>query len=167
VRVDGFVAGGAAPVGDPPAGRPSGRAILSGTVSQENVEIVREVMALMNEPRGPVRNRELLSRFAPDVVIDMTRRVFNPDIYEGHAGLRRLGEDVAAVWSDFRIEPERVFDAGHRVVVIETRRGRGVGSDVEVNQRSAVIWTIRDGRITRMETDLDPNEALEIVEAAD
>ena len=132
-------------------------------MSQENVEIVREVVALWNRPREPIRNRELLDRFAADVVIDMTRRVFNPDIYEGHDGLRRLGRDVASVWRDFRVDLERVIDAGDRVVVIETRHGRGVGSDVEVTNRSAVIWTIRNGRVVRMETDLEPDDALKAV----
>jgi ketosteroid isomerase-like protein len=130
-------------------------------MSQENVEIVLEVMDLFNRPQGPDRDAELLARVVPDVVIDMTRRVFNPDTYEGHDGLRRLQGDVASVWQEFRIDPERVIDAGDRVVVIETRHGRGIGSDVEVTQRSGVIWTLRDGLISRMEADLDPEEALE------
>jgi ketosteroid isomerase-like protein len=129
-------------------------------MSQENVEMVLEVMDLLNRPQGPERDDELLARMAPDIVIDMTRRVFNPDVYEGHEGLRRLQGDVAAVWQEFRIDPERVIDAGNRVVVIETRRGRGVGSEVEVTQRSGVIWTVREGLISRMETDLDPEDAL-------
>jgi ketosteroid isomerase-like protein len=132
-------------------------------MSQENVEVVREVMALLSEKRGARRNRELLDRFAPDVVIDMSRRVFNPDVYVGHAGLRRLGEDVAAIWSEFRVEPERMIDAGDRVVVSETRRGRGVGSDVEVESRAWVIWTIRDGLVVHGETDLAEDEALKAV----
>jgi ketosteroid isomerase-like protein len=132
-------------------------------MSQENVEVVREVMALLSEARGSRRDRELLSRFAPDVVIDMSSRVFNPDVYEGHAGLLRLGEEVAAIWSEFHIEPERMIDAGDRVVVVEIRRGRGVGSEVEVEQRAWVIWTIRDGRVVHAETDLAADEALRAV----
>jgi ketosteroid isomerase-like protein len=65
------------------------------------------------------------------------------------------------VWEGFRIEPERFVDAGDRVVVIEVRRGRGSGSGVEVEQRSGVIWTLREGKVVGMETDLDPQEALE------
>jgi ketosteroid isomerase-like protein len=103
----------------------------------------------------------LLDRFATDVRIDMSRRVFNPDVYEGHDGLRRLGAEVQEVWDEFRIEPERFVDAGDRVIVIEVRRGRGSGSGVEVEQRSGVIWTLRDGKVVAMETDLKPEEALE------
>jgi ketosteroid isomerase-like protein len=130
-------------------------------VSQENVEIVKKVMGLFNLASQGEPSPELLELFAPDVVIDMTRRVFNPDTYEGHDGLRRLGREVGEVWGEFHIEPERFIDAGRQVVVIETRRGRGRGSKVEVGMRSGVIWTLQEGKVVRMETDLDPDEALE------
>jgi ketosteroid isomerase-like protein len=130
-------------------------------MSQENVEIVREVMGLLGSAAKGERVDELLERFDPEVQIDMTRRVINPDIYEGHAGLRRLGEDVREVWAEFEIEPERFIDAGERVIVIEIRRGRGTGSGIEVEMRSGVIWTLRQGKVIRMETDLKPEEALE------
>jgi uncharacterized protein len=132
-------------------------------MSEENVEIVREVMELMNRAAsgGTADAEALLDRFAADVRIDMSRRVFNPDVYEGHDGLRRLGAEVQEVWEEFRIEPEQFVDAGDRVIVIEVRRGRGSGSGVEVEQRSGVIWTLREGKVVGMETDLDPKEALE------
>jgi len=102
----------------------------------------------------------VLACFAPDAVIDMSRRVFNPDVYEGHAGLIRLGEDVASVL-------ERV---PHRAGTGDRRRGSG-GRDRDppwprrrkrgpVEQRAAVIWTLRDGRVVRAETDLAPEAAL-------
>ena len=133
------------------------------------MEIVREVMALLALGRDPERagrertRRRLVELFAPDVHIDMSRRVFNPDTYDGHSGLRRLGREVRAVWDEFTIEPERFASAGDRVVVIEKRRGRGRGSGAEVEQRSGVIWTVREGKIIRMETDLDPDDALKAV----
>jgi len=127
------------------------------------VDLVREVIDLLNQDAGTQRHRELLERFSPEVRIDMTRRVFNPDVYSGHEGLKRLGSEVQEVWKDFRIEAERIVDAGDRVVVIENRRGRGIGSDVEVEQRAAVIWTLQHGRVIAMETDLDPQEALKAV----
>jgi hypothetical protein len=32
---------------------------------------------------------------------------------------------------------------------------------LEIEQRSGVIWTLHERKITRLETDLDPAEALE------
>jgi ketosteroid isomerase-like protein len=132
-------------------------------MSEENVEIVREVMDLMNLSRASSAEDDprLIELFAANLHIDMSRRVFNPDLYEGRAGLQRLIREVREVWDWFWVTPERFIDAGERVVVIETRRGRGRESGLEVEDRSAVIWTVREGQVVRMETDLDPNEALE------
>ena len=135
-------------------------------MSQANVEIVREAMSLLSRITSggdADAEAELLRLFAPDVRIDMTRRVFNPDLYIGHEGLRRLAREVSAVWEEFTIEPERLIDGGDRVVVIERRRGRGAGSGVAVEQTAAVIWTLEDGRVVAAATDLDPREALKAV----
>ena len=48
-------------------------------MSRGNVEIVREIMGLFSRAAVGEPTPELLKRFAPDVQIDMTRRVFNPD----------------------------------------------------------------------------------------
>ena len=138
-------------------------------MSRENVEIVREVMDLMNLSRASSGEEDprLIELFAPDVRIDMSRRVFNPDAYEGHAGLLRLTREVREVWEWFWVTPERFIDADERVVVIETRLGRGRQSGVEVEDRAAVIWTVREGQVVRMETDLDPKEALKAVGLAE
>jgi Ketosteroid isomerase-related protein len=132
------------------------------------VEIVREVMALFgNAPDESAADGEASKRLSdlisPDVHIDMSRRVFNPDTYDGHEGLRRLAREMQVVWDEFTIVPERFVDAGDRVVVIEIRRGRGRASGVKVEQRAGVIWTLRGGQVVRMETDFDPMQALEAV----
>ena len=130
-------------------------------MSQENVDVIRQVMGLLRRAASGEQVPELLERFDPEVRIDMTRRVINPATYEGHQGLQRLGEEVNEVWAEFRVQPERLIDAGDRVIVIETRYGRGAGSGVEVEMRSGVIWTLRQGKVIRWETDLTPEEALE------
>jgi ketosteroid isomerase-like protein len=125
-------------------------------VSASDVELVREVMDLMNaaqdDPGAMARLEELI---APDVRIDMSRRVFNPDVYDGHDGLRRLAREVDEVWDEFHLEAESFVDEGDRVLVTETRRGRGKGSGLEVEQRATVAWTVRDGRIASMQVDPD------------
>lgn len=138
-------------------------------MSQDNVDIVREAMALADEARNadlsePARDA-LIGRFtnlvATDAQFDMSGRVFNPDVYTGKAGLRRLLREIREVWDEFRVTPERFVDAGDRVVVIEAIRGRGRSSNVPVESRSASIWTLRDGQIIHMKTSYDPREALE------
>src|ERR1700686_3363623 len=99
-------------------------------MSAENVEIVRELMALRDRAREsgePLTHTDLL---APDFEIDMSRRVFNPAVYRGIGGVARLNDESRDVWEEFRVVPERFIDAGDRVAVMETSRARGRGSGV-------------------------------------
>ena len=129
-------------------------------MSQENVEIVRQLIALGEqtfESGRPPPHTDLVS---PDAEIDLSRRVFNPATYHGIAGWAKLNEEIREVWEEWRVTPERYVDVGDRVVVIGSARGRGRGSGAEVEVRYGEIWTLRDGRVTRLEAGLDPEEAL-------
>jgi uncharacterized protein len=133
-------------------------------VSQENVEIIRKLVGvnfdLTRRMFDPGVYGDLI---APDVEIDMSRRVFNPEVYRGLQGWAQLQEELRKVWEEWRMTLERLVDAGDRVVSIERVRGRGRGSGVELDIRSATIWTLLDGRVTRVEGAMDPEEALNAV----
>jgi ketosteroid isomerase-like protein len=132
-------------------------------MSEENVEVVREVITLMNAPQGDELDPRLLELFAPEVEVDVSRRLFKPDVYQGHAGLARLRREVEELWGTFLAKPERFMDVGESVIVIEIAQGRGRGSVVTAETQLAVIWTVRRGKVIRMEVGLDPQEALELV----
>jgi len=123
------------------------------------VEIVREAMALIRRTGTGEPEPRLWELLSPDMTLDMSRRTFNPDVYEGHEGLRRFRRERDEVWEEFLVTPERMIDAGENVVVIESLRGRGRGSGVETRSRSASVWTVHDGQILAMATYHDPREA--------
>jgi ketosteroid isomerase-like protein len=119
----------------------------TGATSVKTVEIVRS--ALTAGSRG---DREAGLGFADHgIVIDATRRVFNPMTYVGIEGARRWFADMDEVWEQFRFESAELIDAGDRVVVIGRLVGKGKASGIEVEQPIAVVWTVRDGRIVRGE----------------
>jgi len=132
-------------------------------MSQQNVEIVREVIALMNDGADGELEPRLFDLFAPEALLDMSRRPLNPDVYQGHPGLLRLRREVPEVWDGFLLAPERIMDAGESVMVIETQPVRTGPRGAELKRRSAVIWTVRNGRVIRVETGLEAQEALELV----
>jgi ketosteroid isomerase-like protein len=132
-------------------------------MSQENVEVVRELMALADQAWASGVSPPHTDLVTPDAVIDLTRRVFNPGIYHGVEGWSRLMDEVHEVWADWRVTVERLVDAGDRVVSIQTIRGRGRGSGLDIEARSASIWTLLECRVTRVEVGIDPQEALEAV----
>ena len=130
-------------------------ALLSRAMPQENVEIVRRVYAALNS-----RDQETLVHLAdPEIVIDATRLTFNPGTYVGLEGLRELAAGTDDVWEEVRFEPLEFIDAGERVVVVERLTGKGKGSGVEVAQTWGAVWTVRDGRVARMELGFPDREA--------
>jgi ketosteroid isomerase-like protein len=127
-------------------------------MSQDNVEIVRSLYEA-----GGDRER-LLALADPDIVVDATRRVFNPTTHVGTDGLRRMFAEADEIWDQFLVEPLELIDAGDRVVVTVRVVGKGKGSGAEVRQHSAQIWTLREGRVIRWEVGYaDRTEALEFV----
>jgi ketosteroid isomerase-like protein len=137
------------------------------SMSQQTVEIVQEVMALVRRAGTGEPEPRLFELLAPDMKLDMSRRTFNPEVYEGHAGLRRFRRERDEVWEEFLVTPERMIDVGDRVVVIEALSGRGRGSGVETTSRSASVWTVQDGQVIHMATYHDPREALDAVGLAE
>ena len=132
-------------------------------MSQQNVEIVREVIALMNAGANGELEPRLFDLFAPEALLDMSRRPLHPDVYQGHPGLLRLRREVPEVWDGFLLAPERIMDAGESVMVIETQPPRAGPRGAKLERRSAVIWTVRNSRVIRMEMGLEAQEALELV----
>ena len=66
-------------------------------------------------------------------------------------------------WESHRLEAERFVDAGDSVVVFWHEEGRGLRSGVEVTTDTAVIYTIREGRIVEVRGFMDRSAALEAV----
>jgi ketosteroid isomerase-like protein len=116
-------------------------------VSQENVEVVREVVAA----RAAGNRERSLGFLHPEIVVDGSRNVFNPASCVGIDGLRRMASERDDVWEEFRIEAEEFIDAGDQVVVVGRLFGKGRGSGVEVESPTAQVFTVREGRVVRWE----------------
>src|SRR5437764_9312524 len=66
--------------------------------SQENVEIVRQLIQLGEQVRHselPPPHTDLVTL---DAEIDMSRRVFSPGVYRGFEGWARLNRELREVW---------------------------------------------------------------------
>jgi ketosteroid isomerase-like protein len=115
-------------------------------VSKDAVEIVRRCIELFNR-RNVARVLELLD---PDIELDLSRNIFNPDIYRGHVGVERWRSMVEDVWDDFHVVVEELIDAGDEVVARVTMGGRGKESGVEVKMQIFSIWTVRGSKVVQM-----------------
>jgi ketosteroid isomerase-like protein len=117
-------------------------------VSQENVELVRKMFEVYNE-RSFEEHLDLLD---PEIVWDVSRVEF-PDAasYSGRGELLGFTKDWGGEFEYERVEAEEVIDAGDRVVTMVHQRGRGKASGIEIAQRYAMVWTLRDGRAARVD----------------
>ena len=84
-------------------------------------------------------------------------------MYRGHEGVRRLFRVIYDAFDEIHVEYSEVRDLGDRVVAIGRIRMRGKGSGAETESPAAVVIDIRTGRRIRIQTYLDPQEALEAV----
>jgi ketosteroid isomerase-like protein len=128
----------------------------------KNVEVVKRAhQRLLGDLAAFRGGASDLAEFCdPEVHVDQTRRVFNPASYDGYEGLLSALGEVRDAWEQFALEPEEFIDAGERVVVIHRVRARGRGSGVQLEARSASVYTLRDGRVVRLVVYDEPAEAL-------
>jgi len=86
---------------------------------------------------------------------------FEP-VYHGHEGVRTFWRTWLAAWETVDFEYEEFIDAGDQVLSILSQRMRGRTSAVELEWNSyAQVWTIRDGKVIRVQFFANRDEALE------
>jgi ketosteroid isomerase-like protein len=127
-------------------------------MSVENVEIVR---------RGYEKFR-LTGLFVaelstPKFVWDMSNFRGWPEqqVYEGSEGAQAFLDDWTDAWDDWELEVDALHDGGEKVVALLHQRGRSKATGTPVEMSLAQVWTLRDGKQTRMDMYSDQSEALE------
>ena len=118
-------------------------------MAHENVEIVR---------------RFLVADLDETLTYADPRIVWNPieeSSTQGHDAVRASLARWKAEWDDYEMLPEDFEERGDCVVVTVRLRGRGRGSGVAVDARFYDVYTLRDGKIVRMDQFTDRSEALE------
>jgi len=125
-------------------------------MSQENVEIVRSLYQAMNE-RDLARAGELVH---PDVEWVPDSRVGEGPI-RGRENVLQFFGDRAEMFDEIRVEVERIWEKGERVLAFITTTGRGHASGAEFEIRIGHLWTLRDGVVVRGEGYGDRSKALE------
>jgi ketosteroid isomerase-like protein len=121
-------------------------------MSHENVEIVRRFLVV-----------EDLDEALMDVDPDIVWNPVEESSAEGHDAVRASTARWKGEWDDYELIPEGFADAGDRVVATVRFRARGRGSGIEVDARLYDVFTLRDGKIVRMDQFTEQSEALAAV----
>jgi ketosteroid isomerase-like protein len=129
-------------------------------VSQENVEIVREGYEQFSR-----RKTFVAELAAPDFTWDMSHFHGWPEqqVYQGVEGADRFLAEWTSTWDDWDLQLEELHDAGEKVLAIHRQHGRSRLTGVRADMSFAMVWTLRDGKQTRMEMYSDVGEAREAV----
>lgn len=121
-------------------------------MAEPNVEVVLELYERING-EDPASIYELLSEdFRAEVPPSLSAE---PDVYEGHAGVRRYMDGFQGHLDDVQFEVLGIHLEGEEVIVDVRIKGRGSASGIPVEQRSAVVHWVAGGKVTRMDVHTD------------
>jgi ketosteroid isomerase-like protein len=126
-------------------------------MTEENVEVVRRAHEALNG--GDVEG--LIALCDAAFRLDMSDRVLNPAVYEGHDGIRRFYAEVRDVWASYTWEPEELIESGDLVVALLRSSGRGRESGIEIERQTAMVWTVRTKQARSLRFFRDRAAALE------
>jgi ketosteroid isomerase-like protein len=126
-------------------------------MSEENLAIVREGFERFTASR----------EFAPDLatddfVWDMSNFHGWPEqqVYQGPDGAADFFSTWLEAWEDWELEVESLHDAGDKVVALVRQRGTSKAAGMPVEMSFAQVFTLRDGKQSRMDMYSDRDEAL-------
>jgi ketosteroid isomerase-like protein len=128
-------------------------------MSQENVEIVRAA----NDAFLSGDIETALDALDPEIEWHATvGGVDEGRVYKGREEVVQAFVDYFEVWERIEMRADKYIDAGEENVVVfhhEVAKGRESGVVVETD--TGTVQTVRDGRIVRVRSYMDRNQALE------
>jgi len=123
----------------------------------DSVEVVRAYYEAFN-----AGDYETADDFmAEDAVADASRRQVEPGVWYGRDAISAAARRVRETWERITIEPEELIPIGKDIVVaVVVNRAQAPASGVEVESRTAQVWTVKDGKADRFEYFGSKEEAL-------
>jgi ketosteroid isomerase-like protein len=126
-------------------------------VSQENVEIVRELWdAYLRGDYAAV-----FSALDPEIEFRPPPEFPDFQIYHGHEGIRRAFSSWLGTWEEHRSEVPEYIDAGDQVVATNHQWGKVKGTGTEVENTAYNVLTLRAGKVIRYEMFFERRAAFE------
>jgi ketosteroid isomerase-like protein len=136
-------------------------------MSQENVEVVRELISAVND-----RDLDRYLAHCTESILLETPWAAVEGAYEGPDAMRRFFSDLRDTLPDFQLEIERLQPIGaDRILALlrvsATGRASGITAGADVlgatgrDMPTATIYDLADGKIRRIRVFLDRAEALE------
>jgi ketosteroid isomerase-like protein len=128
-------------------------------MSQQNMERIREAYRRVNES-GFAGIVEVID---PRFEMDAPQGVESSQAHDKE-GLRQWFRKMDEVWEELRFDPKEIIDLDEdRVLAVAHTSAHGRGSGIEISQDLTHVWTLREGKLIRLNTYSTKAEALEAV----
>ena len=128
-------------------------------MAEADVELVTRIYEAFGERRFP---GEL---FSDDIEWRTWEELPDADTHRGIREVRRFFADWVAGWAEVRSEIETLVDTGDRVVALIHGSFTLLEGSQPLESHYAHVWTIADGKATRVEA-VDREHALRIIRDA-
>jgi ketosteroid isomerase-like protein len=125
-------------------------------MSEDPVEVIRQVAERLNA--GDIEG--MLELYHEDIVHQPSPEWPDTQPTKGKAAFREVTEDWVSLWQSMEIETDTVEAYGERVLATGSWRTTGRASGVEGTMPIQIVYTVRDGRITRLEWFADHDAAV-------
>jgi ketosteroid isomerase-like protein len=129
-------------------------------MTQENVTLVRRLLECFIAG-------EVLWDALDEAIEIHDHDILDAGDYRGHAGVMRWVEDWGAGLPVVSFDLQELIDAGDVVVAVILLKARGRDSSVDVERQDAIVYQLRNGRVTRFDYYNSRQQALEAAGSAD
>ena len=115
-------------------------------MSQQTVAVIRSFMASPNAGDWDA----MFAWFAPDVELrDLAHAPDVPEVLKGPEAIRRVVAGWIETYDEFRTEVYEYVDVDPWVICDTRWYGTGKGSGMQIDQRVADAYEVKDGKIAR------------------
>jgi ketosteroid isomerase-like protein len=126
-------------------------------MTRENVDLARRMVEWFNALDAGAAQ----AHSTDDVEIVPLRAAMEGTTYRGPEAFAAFLSDTEEAWEEIRFDPESFREAAHRVVAIGQLSARARVTGAGVNARVALLIEYREGRVSRLRTYTDVDEAVE------
>ena len=137
-------------------------------MSRENVEIVKRSYDGINDAyKTGDYLRPIEEVCHPDVVLRTSGMFPESGEYHGYAGLREFTSNQAEAFEQMSVQPAEFVDAGDQIVVPVRFGGKARHTGIETTFSVTHVWTIHDGKVSRLDMYRSREAALKAVGLAE
>ena len=130
-------------------------------MSQEAVESMRRSYEAMNQALASGEDLlSLMEGLDPEIVVEMG---VLEGTFHGREGFKRFLEGQVALFEDLQCDPKEFIAAGDRIVVPMCLSGKARSTGLPFEYHAIHVWTLRQGRATRLRLYENRDKALEAV----